>query len=96
MMNLDRFNSLSEADQTALLEAGAESELWLQPRYEDWIDGQVGNAVMKGGGAAVSISDDERNAMITDIAAKWTEEVDSACGPDMAGQIRDLFAAHQK
>ncbi|MCL1628991.1 MULTISPECIES: TRAP transporter substrate-binding protein DctP [Roseinatronobacter] len=96
MMNLDRFNSLSEADQTALLEAGAESEIWLQPRYEDWIDGQVGNAVMKGGGAAVSISAEERNAMIADIAAKWTPEVDAACGPEMAGQIRDLFAAHQK
>ena len=95
MMNLDRFNSLSEEDQTALLEAGAETEVWLQPRYEDWIDAQVGNAVMKGGGAAVSISTDERNAMISEIAAKWTEEVDAACGPDMANQIRALFAQHQ-
>ncbi|MCC5955934.1 MAG: TRAP transporter substrate-binding protein DctP [Natronohydrobacter sp.] len=95
MMNLDRFNRLSEADQAALLEAGAETEAWLQPRYEDWIDAQVGNAVMKGGGAAVSISRAERNAMISEIAAKWTEEVDNACGPELAGQIRALFAQHQ-
>ena len=95
MMNLDRFNSLSEEDQTALLEAGAETEAWLQPLYEDWIDGQVGNAVMKGGGAAVSISTQERNAMISEIAAQWTEEVDNACGPELAGQIRALFAQHQ-
>ncbi|MGY6694858.1 MAG: TRAP transporter substrate-binding protein DctP [Roseinatronobacter sp.] len=95
MMNLDRFNRLSEADQAALLEAGAETEAWLQPLYEDWIDAQVGNAVMKGGGAAVSISRDERNAMISEIAEKWTEEVDAACGPDLANQIRALFARHQ-
>ncbi|MFN7003463.1 MAG: TRAP transporter substrate-binding protein DctP [Roseinatronobacter sp.] len=95
MMNLDRFNRLSEADQAALLEAGAETEAWLQPRYEDWIDAQVGNAVMKGGGAAVSISRDERNAMISEIAAKWAEEVDAACGPELANQIRALFAQHQ-
>ncbi len=95
MMNLDRFNRLSEEDQAALLEAGAETEEWLQPLYEDWIDAQVGNAVMKGGGAAVSISRDERNAMISEIAAKWTEEVDAACGPDLANQIRALFAQHQ-
>lgn len=95
MMNLDRFNRLSEEDQAALLEAGAETEAWLQPMYEDWIDAQVGNAVMKGGGAAVSISTAERNAMISEIAAKWTEEVDAACGPDLANQIRALFAQHQ-
>ena len=95
MMNLDRFNRLSEEDQAAVLEAGAETEAWLQPRYEDWIDAQVGNAVMKGGGAAVSISTTERNAMISDIAAQWTAEVDTACGPELASQIRALFAAHQ-
>lgn len=95
MMNLDRFNSLSETDQAALLEAGAETEVWLQPRYEDWIDAQVGNAVMKGGGAAVSISSEERNAMIAEIEAQWASEVDAACGPDMANQIRALFAQHQ-
>lgn len=95
MMNLDRFNRLSEADQAALLEAAHETETWLQPRYEDWINAQVGNAVMKGGGAAVSISRAERNAMISEIEAQWRGEVDGACGPELAEQIRALFARHQ-
>jgi TRAP-type C4-dicarboxylate transport system substrate-binding protein len=94
MMNLDRFNSLSEADRAALQEAGRETEAWLQPLYEDWIDTQVGNAVMKGGGAAVSISRDARTALIAEIEPKWAEEVDAACGPELAGQIRALFARH--
>ncbi len=95
MMNLDRFNSLSEEDQAAILEAGAETEAWLQPMYEDWIDQQVGNAVMKGGGAAVSISSSERNEMISEIAELWSEEVEEGCGPELAEQIRALFAQHQ-
>jgi len=95
MMNLDRFNSLSEADRAALLEAGRETEAWLKPRYEEWIDTQVGNAVMKGGGAAVSISGEERSALLAEIEPKWTAEVDAACGPALAGQIRALLAKHR-
>lgn len=95
MMNLDRFNSLSEADQAALLEAGRETEAWLQPMYESWINEQVGNAVMKGGGAAVSITTDERNALLAEIEPKWAAEVDAACGPELAGQLRALFAKHR-
>jgi hypothetical protein len=26
---------------------------------------------------------------------KWTAEVDAACGPELAGRIRDLFAQHR-
>lgn len=95
MMNADRFNRLSEVDQAALMEAARETETWLQPRYEGWIDEQVGNAVMKGGGAAVSISTSQRNALIAEIEAKWAAEVDAACGPELAGQIRALFAQHR-
>jgi TRAP-type transport system periplasmic protein len=95
MMNLDRFNRLSEADRAALLEAGRETETWLQPRYEAWIDEQVGAAVMKGGGAAVSLSRADRDALLADIQPKWAEEVETACGPELAGQIRELFARHR-
>lgn len=94
MMNRTKFESLSPEDQAAVLEAGRETEAWLQPRYEDWIDQQVGNAVMKGGGAAVSISKAERDALITDVEAKWRAEVDTACGPELANEIRALFAKH--
>ncbi|MDP2083523.1 MAG: TRAP transporter substrate-binding protein DctP [Pseudotabrizicola sp.] len=95
MMNVDRFNALAEPDRAALLEAASETETWLQPRYESWINEQVGNAVMSGGGAAVSISTEERNALIAEIEPKWAAEVDAACGPDLAGKLRDLFAKHR-
>lgn len=95
MMSLDRFNSLSEPDRAALLEAGRETEAWLQPMYEGWINEQVGNAVMKGGGAAVSITTEQRNALLAEIEPKWAAEVDAACGPELAGQLRALFAKHR-
>lgn len=95
MMSVDRFNSLAEADRAALLEAASETETWLQPRYEGWINEQVGNAVMKGGGAAVSISTDQRNALLAEIEPKWAAEVDAACGPELAGKLRELFAKHR-
>jgi TRAP-type C4-dicarboxylate transport system substrate-binding protein len=95
MMNIERFNSLPESDRAALLEAGRETEAWLQPMYETWINEQVGNAVMKGGGAAVSITAEQRNALLAEIEPKWAAEVDAACGPELAGKLRDLFAKHR-
>ena len=50
---------------------------------------------MKGGGAAVSISPADRDALLAEIAPKWTAEVDAACGPELAGKIRALFAQHR-
>ena len=94
MMNKSKFDSLSAADQKAVLEAGRESEEWLKPRYEDWVDGRVGNAVMKGGGSAVSISQDERMSLIDSVQSKWDVEVDAACGAELAGKVRALFAQH--
>ena len=94
MMNRTKFEGLSAEDQAAVLEAGRETEAWLQPRYEDWIDRQVGNAVMKGGGSAVSITKAERDALIAEVEAKWRSEVDAACGPELANEIRALFAKH--
>lgn len=94
MMNKDKFESLSAADQQAVLDAGQESETWLKPLYEDWVDQRVGNAVMKGGGAAVSISEDNRMALIESVQGDWDAQVDEACGADLAGDIRDLFAQH--
>ncbi len=95
MMSLDRFNRLPEPDRAALLEAGRETEAWLQPRYEAWINEQVGNAVMRGGGSAVSITAAQRDALLAEIAPKWAAEVDAACGPELAGKLRDLFAKHK-
>ncbi len=94
MMNKKKFDSLSAEDQKAVLDAGRESETWLKPRYEDWVDQRVGNAVMKGGGAAVSIPQDKRMALIDSVQGNWDKEVDAACGAELAGKIRDLFEEH--
>jgi len=94
MMNLDKFNSMSADEQAAVMAAASETETWLKPRYEDWVDQRVGNAVMKGGGAAVSIPQEQRMALIDSVQGTWDKEVDTACGGDLAGDIRALFAAH--
>ncbi len=94
MMNKSKFDSLSADEQAALTAAAAETEAWLQPRYENWVDQQVGNAVMKGGGAAVSISDDQRADLIASVKGKWDETVNEACGQSLADDIRDLFESH--
>lgn len=94
MMNKKKFDKLSAADQKAVLEAGREAETWLKPRYEDWVDTRVGNAVMKGGGAAVSISKDKRMAAIKSVQSKWDVEVDKACGKPLADKVRTLFAKY--
>lgn len=92
MMNKAKFDSLTPEEQTALTEAAMETEVWLKPRYEDWVDQRVGNAVMKGGGAAVSIDQEKRLELIESVQGKWNEEVEAACGGDLAGQILELFA----
>lgn len=94
MMNLDKFEQLSAADQQALLEAGRESEEWLKPKYEDWVDQRVGTAVMKGNGAAVTISQEQRLAAIDSVQSKWDLEVDKACGKPMADKVRSVFAKY--
>ena len=94
MMNKRKFDRLSPEDQKAVLEAGRESEIWLKPKYEDWVDSRVGNAVMKGGGAAVSISEDKRLKLIDSVQSTWNKEVDTACGVELANKVRAIFAKH--
>ena len=95
MMNADVFNGLTPEQQTILTEAAAETEAWLKPRYEAWVDQRVGNAVMAGGGSAVSLSREERVALLESVQAKWNAEVEAACGPEKAGRILELFSANQ-
>ena len=94
MMNKDKFDALTPDEQAALTAAATETETWLQPLYEGWVDQQVGNAVMQGGGSAVSISDEQRASLIASVKPAWDTEVDAACGADLAGSIRDLLASH--
>ncbi len=92
MISKATFDRLTPEEQAALTEAAMETETWLKPRYEDWVDQRVGNAVMKGGGAAVSISQDKRMELINSVQGKWNEEVQAACGPDLSASILGLFA----
>ncbi|MGH1539455.1 MAG: TRAP transporter substrate-binding protein DctP [Arenicella sp.] len=94
MINKKKFDKLSAEDQASVLAAASESEVWLKPRYEDWVDQRVGNAVMKGGGAAVSISEEKRMALINGVQGEWDKEVDKACGVEMASKVRSLFAKY--
>lgn len=94
MVNKKKFDKLSSKNQTALLEAAKEAEVWLKPKYEDWVDQRVGNAVMKGNGAAVTISQDKRMELINSVQGTWDKEVDQACGVELAGEIRTLFKKH--
>ena len=90
-MSKEKFDALSAADQKALMEAGRESEEWLKPRYEQWVNERVGIAVMQGGAQAVSIPDDERDRLIARVQPGWDEKVDAACGKGLADKFRELF-----
>ena len=94
MMNKTKFDALSPEDQKAVLDAGRETETWLKPLYENWINKQVGNAVMKGGGSAAALSKDEREKLVASVRPTWDKGVDEACGAELAGKIRALFANH--
>jgi TRAP-type C4-dicarboxylate transport system substrate-binding protein len=94
MINKKKLEALSTADQKALMVAATESEVWLKPRYENWVNEQVGNAVMKGGGSAVSLTKEKRKALVTDVQTKWNAVVDTDCGPELAGQVKSLFKTY--
>lgn len=94
MMNKNRFDSLSDSNKKALLEAAKESEAWLKPHYENWIDQRVGNAVMKGNGSAITISQKKRHELVNSVQSSWDKEVNDACGEELADDIRALFAKH--
>lgn len=96
MINKGKFDALSADDQKALLAAASESEVWLKPRYEAWVNEQVGNAVMMGGGAAVSLPRNKRQALVGGAQQQWNTTVDQDCGPDLSKQVRDLFSEYSK
>lgn len=91
MVNKRKFEALSPADQAALMAAARESEIWLKPEYEKSVDSSIADAV-KQGGTVTTLPRARSKAMVDAIAAKWKGEVDSSCGPELAGKVRALFA----
>ncbi|WP_282609514.1 TRAP transporter substrate-binding protein DctP [Pelagibius sp. Alg239-R121] len=94
MMNKAKFDGLSANDQKAVLDAGRETETWLKPKYEAWINQAVGDAVMNGGGSAISLSKEKRDELLASIQPQWDEELDKTCGKQTADKIRALLAEH--
>lgn len=91
MINKRKLDSLSPADQAAVLAAARESEVWLKPEYEKSVDASIADAV-KQGGTVTALAPAKRKTMVDAIAVKWKPEVDTACGADLAGKVRTLFA----
>ena len=96
MMNKSKFDKLSPKDQQAILDAGRETEIWLKPKYEAWVNESVGNAVMNGGGSARSLTSEESDALLASVKPLWDEELNKTCGVETADKIRTLLAKHQK
>lgn len=90
MMNKSKFDGLTPEEQTALQQAAQETEIWLQPRYEGWVDEQVAAAVAAGG-TEVNMPKEKSLELISSVKGKWDETVDAACGADLAGKIRSLL-----
>lgn len=93
MMNKDKFDALTAEEQTALTEAAAETEVWLQPLYEGWVDEQVANAIVEGGTEEV-LSAEKSAELIGSVKDAWDAEVNGACGDELAGNIRSLLESH--
>ena len=90
MISKRKFDALSPADQKALQAAAAESEAWLKPKYEKWVDDSIADAV-KQGGTVSTISADKRQALLSSVSGKWDTEVNAECGPELADKVRTLF-----
>lgn len=93
MINKKKLSSLSAADQKALMAAASESEAWLKPKYEGWVDASMAEAV-KQGGTVTPISAAQRKTLIDSVSGKWKSEVDQGCGVPLADKVRTLFNQH--
>jgi TRAP-type C4-dicarboxylate transport system substrate-binding protein len=93
MMNKDKFDGLTADEQAALTVAASETEVWLQPRYETWVDEQVAAAI-KEGGTELTLSAEKTAELLGVIGEKWRPEVDKSCGAEKADAFRALMAQH--
>lgn len=92
VINKSVFEKLSETNQKILLESAKETEIWLKPLYEGWINERVGKAVMEGGGSAKSLKKEERLAIVENIQTVWDKTVQEECGNELASKIKELVS----
>jgi TRAP-type C4-dicarboxylate transport system substrate-binding protein len=95
-MNKKKFDALSPQDQAAMKQAGLEAAKWVKPFYETWIHEQIGNAVMKSGGSVRTLSKDERQRLIKSASEGWNNQIETACGPELAPKLRAMFKKYEK
>ena len=93
MMNKDRFDSLSKADQKALMEAAQETEAWLKPKYEQWVDERIAEA-KQAGGTVLELTSEQKLKLVSDISSSWEGELTKDCGAPRSVKMKDLFAAN--
>lgn len=93
MISKAKLDAMTPEEQAAVMQAAAETEVWLQPKYEKWVDDQVAEAVAAGG-TERNLTTEESLALIATVKDAWEAESDKACGADRAGKIRDLLAAN--
>lgn len=61
--------------------------------YKGWVDEQVALAVSEGG-SEVTLPGEKSAELIASVKGKWDEEVNAACGDELAGNIRGLLESH--
>lgn len=93
MMNKNKFDGLTPEEQAAVTAAASETEIWLQPLYETWVDEQVAAAI-KEGGTELTLPAEKTAELLGVIGEKWKPEVDKSCGPERADAFRALMAQH--
>ena len=93
MINKRKFESMSPADRSAVQAAAKESEAWLKPEYEKWVDASIAEAV-KAGGTVTQVDPKRQKALVDSVAPKWKTEVDTACGPELSNKVRTLFSSN--
>ena len=94
-MNKAKFDKLRPEDQKTILQASKESTEWLIPRYEAWIDQQVGVAVMQQGASVTTLPRSERQRLVAKAGAEWNKQIETGCGAEMAQRLRAVFKKYE-
>jgi TRAP-type transport system periplasmic protein len=95
-MRKDQFDSLSQEDQQAILDASKAQEEWLHPAYTAWVNEQLGDAMMQKGGSTVTLPPEERLRIIEVAQQGWNDKIPEACGEETARKIDAIFAKYAK
>lgn len=95
MMNNERFNELTPADQEALLAAAKEAEAWLKPKYEEWVDVRIEEA-KAAGGTVLKVSEATQAKLVKQAQSSWVKQLDQECGAPLADDMRQLFGKYSK